>query len=396
VKLNHWRAQPRRAARRAVTIATVALVVSALAVAAGAAFAGPDRKSALPAKIVVGVVDSITGPAGFCGVEEQQGIALAVKEAKRQHFLGKSEIELKLIDDRSNVDAAVSGMSQQIDAKVAAVVGLCNGANAIVSIPVAGRAGMPLVITTASAADPSPAHVFRAGIPQSRYASQVIRLLKGRGVKKVAVFYDTSVPTIANPVWNNAQRIALKNLGIELAEVEAAPVATAGVADFSSQVAKLLRAKPDAIGVLLQGAPNLTVVNQLRQAGFKGPIWGQQGMLAPFFINGGPNVNGVLVSVSFAPGLGPTSSKVFAKKFEQRWGRPPTELGAHGYDAMWMLMRALKAANSTDHAKIIAALTAIKKMPGAQGDLRFNAIGDAVGRGFVAEFRDGKMVGISK
>ncbi len=372
----------------------VALGVAVLAVAAvGAATAG---NAALPATITIGMLDSLTGSAGFCGVEEVQAAAIAVKEAKRMHYLGKTQISLKVLDDRTNLEQAASGIGQLIDEKVAVVVGPCIGAGANVTMPITTRAGMPHVITTASAADVSPPNVFRAGIPVPRYASKVITLLKARGVKKVAVFYDTSVPTIAQSVWGLTQQVALKSYKIEVAALEAAPVSTSGLSDFSSQVAKLIQAKPDAIGVLLQGAPNLTVVNQLRQGGYTGPIWGQQGMLAPFYLAGGKNTDGTLIPVSFAPGLGPASSKKFAKAFEQRYGRFPTELGAHGYDAMWMAIRAIKLANSTDHEKIIKALASIKSIDGAQGHVRFNALGDAVGTGFVAEVRDGKVVGLAK
>jgi ABC-type branched-subunit amino acid transport system substrate-binding protein len=59
-------------------------------------------------------------------------------------------------------------------------------------------------------------------------------------------------------------------------------------------------------------------------------------------------------------------------------------------------MRALKKANSTNHARIITALRGIKSMPAAQGNLRFNNVGDAVGTGFVAQFQNGKMVGVQR
>lgn len=371
-----------------------ALCVTVIAVAAvGSATAG---SAGLPSTVTIGMLDSLTGSASFCGIEEVQGASIAVKEAKRMHFLGKTQIALKVIDDRNNLEAAASGTNQLIDSNVAVMVGPCVGAGAIVSIPITAKANMPQVITTASAADVTAPHVFRAGIPQPRYASKVITLLKNRGVKKVAVFYDTSVPTIAQSVWGQTQQVALKSYKIEVAALESAPVSTSGISDFSSQVAKLLGARPDAIGVLLQGAPNLTVVNQLRQAGYKGPIWGQQGMLAPFFLGAGAAVNGTFVSVSFAPGIGPATSQKFAKAFEQRYRRSPTELGAHGYDAMWMAIRALKLANSTDHAKIIEALSSIKSIDGAQGHVRFNQFGDAVGSGFVAEVKDGKVVGVTK
>jgi branched-chain amino acid transport system substrate-binding protein len=400
VEVRNGNSKP-RARGRARSILTIVLAASLVTVVLGgiatAATSSVKQKSALPAKITIGVLDSMSGSAGFCGVQEMQGVSLAVKEAKASHLLGKTQIAVKLVDDRTNLEAAASGTHQLIDANVAAIVGPCVGGGANVAMPIATQAGMPMVITTASAADVSPPNVFRAGIPQPRYASNVIKLLAKRGVKKVAVFYDTGVPTISGPVWNQTQKVALKALKIEVSDLEAAPVASSGLSDFSSQVAKMIQSKPDAIGVLLQGAPNLTVVNQLRQAGFKGDIWGQQGMVGPFFLEGGPNVNGVLVSVSFAAGLGPASSVNFAKRFGQLYkGVVPTELSAHGYDSMFMALRAIKDANSTDHAKIIAALAKIKTMPAAQGKLRFNSIGDAVGSGFVAKFSDGKLVGVGK
>jgi branched-chain amino acid transport system substrate-binding protein len=373
---------------------TAALAVATVAVtAAGAASA---HTSALPKTLTVGVLDSLTGSAAFCGIEEVQGAALAVKEANSMHFLGKTKLGMKVVDDRSTLDASVSGINQLVNAKVPVVVGPCISGGAQVVDPIATKAGMPMVITTASAADVSADNLFRAGIPQPRYASKVITLLKNRGVKRVAVFYDSAVPTNADAVWHQTQERALKAYHIDIADVEAAPVSTSGMADFTSQVAKMMQSKPDAIGLILQGVPNLTVVKQLRDAGFNGPIWGAQGMLAPYFLGAGSVVNNVFVSVSFGPGVGPKSSQKFAKAFQKRYHRLPTELGAHGYDAMWMAIRGLKIANSTDHAKVIKALSTIKKMPAAQGNLRFNSIGDAVGSGFVAEVKNGAVVGVAK
>jgi branched-chain amino acid transport system substrate-binding protein len=380
--------------KASISIIMLALVSLLVTVASSAA---TKQKSGLPASLTIGVLEEMSGSAAFCGTQELQGMALAVKEAKRSHFLGKTSVAIKLYDEGGKADNAVVGAHALIDANVAGIVGPCVAGPANVSIPVTSQAGMPQIITTASAADISPASAFRAGIPQPRYASNVIKLLAKRGVKKVAVFYDSGQPSIAGPVWNQTQKVALKALNIEVVDTEAAPVSASGSSDFSSQVAKLIQSKPEAIGVLLQGAPNVTVVNQLRQAGFKGTIWGQQGMDGPFFIGSGPNVNGVLISVSFAAGIGPVGSRNFTTRFEQRYpGVVPTELSAHGYDAMWMMLRGIKAANSTDHAKIIAALAKIKTMPGGQGVLRFNALGDAVGSGFVAEVKDGKLIGVSK
>jgi branched-chain amino acid transport system substrate-binding protein len=384
-------------ARRAgIVLASLALAALLAAVVSNAA---SKKTTGLPATVQIGVLDEMSGSAAFCGVQEIKGMALALKEAKRQKFLGKTQVSMKIYDDGGKNDNAVIGVKSLMDGGASIIVGPCVGGTANVTIPLTEQANMPQIITTASAANVTPLNAFRAGIQQPRYASQVITLLHNRGVKRVSVFFDSGQVSIVGPVWGQTQKQALKSYKMEIAEELSAPVSASGLSDFSSQVAKLVQSKPDAIGVLLQGAPNLTVVNQLRQAGYTGPIWGQQGMLAPFFLGGGPNVNGTLVSVAFAAGLGPDSAKNFTKRYEQRYpGETPTELGAHGYDAMWMALRGLKAANSTDKQKIIDALTKIKAMPAAQGNplLKFNGIGDAVGKGSVVQVKDGILVGVAK
>jgi branched-chain amino acid transport system substrate-binding protein len=373
----------------------LALVVLVLGAGLSAATASAKRDG-LPAEITLNEIASLTGAAGWAGQTEAQGASLAVREANRQHFLGKTKIGLKVLDDQGTPATAVAVAHQFIDGHPPLIIGPTVGGEANVVIPLTIQAGIPTLITTATAADVSDPNIFRVGIPQPRYTAQVLRLLKGRGVKKVAVFYDSGSASIV-PVWQKTTKVALAALKLEVVDTEAAPVRSSGLSDFTTQVANMLRSKPDAIGIFLDGAPNLTVVNQLRQAGFKGDIWGQSGMEAPFFIGGGPNVNGVLIPVSFAAGIGSKASLDFTKRFEQKYpGSVPTEISAHGYDAAWMAMRALKAANSTNPAAVREALTKIKSMPSATGVLRFNEIGDAVGKGFVAVIRDGKLYGVTK
>ena len=297
------------------------------------------------------------------------------------------------MDDKSSPDTAVAGIRQLIDDKVTAVVGPVNGSVGVIVAPIAQQARIPLVITTASAADVSGDYVFRAGIPQQRYAAAVVGILAKRGVKEVGVIWDQSQASIAGPVWLDTQKPALAKARISVVQDE--PVSTT-TADFTSQVLRIVRSNPDAVGVLVQGTPNLTIVNLLREAGYRGLVWGQQAMANAFYLSGGKNVYGSLVSVSFAANLGPASSKNFTKRFMQRYNTAPGELAAHGYDATWMAMRAIKQANSTNRAAVQRALARMKTMQGAQGLITFTNLGDATGRGFVVAANNGKFVGVQQ
>ena len=352
---------------------------------------GGGDGGSLPAEINLGMLDTMSGVAAFCGEQERQGAELAVEEINEQGFLGESKITLTVEDDKGTPEAGVAAFRGFVDDEVAAVVGPCLGTVAPATGPLAEQNQMPNVITTASGADVAPEFVFRAGIPQQEYAGNVIEVVEAEGAQRVAVLFDNAQPSIAQGSWGGAQKPAIEASGLELVVEEG----VAGTnSDFSSQVSKAVRANPDAIGLLFQGAPNLTIAKQLREAGFEGQIWGQQGMLNDFYIKGGPAVEGTMISVSYSPALEQGSTSEFTEAFKAKYDINPSELSAHGYDAVWFAARAIKEAGSLEGPAIQQAMANINEMPGAQGDLTFTDEGDARGSGGVVKIENGELVGV--
>lgn len=383
------------------TSAATACIAAAALVAAGCGSSDSDSSGAgasgggsLPSTIKIGMLDTMSGVAAFCGEQEKQGAELAVDEINSSKFLGNSKLSLNIQDDKGTPEAGVAAFRQFTDGGYAAVVGPCLGTVAPATDPLAEQAKLPDVITTSSGADIGPDYIFRAGIPQQEYAGNTIKVVASRGAKKLAVIYDNAQPSIAQGSWGGAQKPEIAKEGLDLAVAEG----VAGTnSDFSSQVSKALAAKPDAIGVLFQGAPNQTIVKQLREAGFKGIIWGQQGMLNDAYQKAGPYVVGTLIGVSYSPALNVPATKKFTDTFQAKYHIVPSELSAHGYDAVWMVARAIKKAQSTDGEAIQKALTTVASdgFQGAQGDLTFTADGDARGSGGVVEVGSGgKLKGV--
>ncbi len=117
-------------------------------------------------------------------------------------------------------------------------------------------------------------------------------------------------------------------------------------------------------------------------------------MLNDFYIKGGPSVEGTMISVSYSPALPVAATTKFTKDFEAKYDVTPSELSAHGYDAVWFAARGIKEAGSVDGAEVQKALAGIKEMEGAQGDLTFTDTGDARGSGGVVKVEGGKLVGV--
>lgn len=394
--------RPRRTVKRMATIMSIGVAILALAACGssskssgggGASSSGGGSTSAgkLPSSVKIGLLDTLSGQAAFCGVDERQGAQLAISQINSTHFLGSTQLSLSIEDDKGTPQDGIAGLQQLISQNVAALVGPCLGPVALATDPVAQQKSLPDVVTTASAADISPSYIFRAGIPQTQYAADVIKVLKARGVKKVSVIYDNAQPSISKSVWAQTQEPALKAAGIQVISAQGAPGTNT---DFSSQVTQAMQGSPDAIGVLFQGAPNLTIVRDLRNAGYHKQIWGQQGMLLPFFVNGGAAVQGTLISVSYSPALPVGAAETFTKVYRAQYHINPTELSAHGYDAVYMVAHALKAAGSTSGPALQKALAAIHGFDGAQGHLTFTPDGDARGSGGVVEVKGNELVGV--
>lgn len=178
-------------------------------------------------------------------------------------------------------------------------------------------------------------------------------------------------------------------------ELTSKPTASSTATDFSTQVQELMKGEPEAVGVIMDGTANISIVNELRQAGYKGKIWVGVGADSEYFFHeGGPNVEGVLLSVAYSSADESTVPKEFTEAYKAKYGQDPADLNAHGYDGMKFLIQGMKEAESAEPVAIQKALSGIKTFEGAQGEMTFDSEGSATAKGGVAEVKNGELVGL--
>jgi branched-chain amino acid transport system substrate-binding protein len=345
---------------------------------------GGGDLSGLPDKITIGAIDSLTGPAAFCGTSEVDGMKLAIKVGEEQGLLGDATIDLKVVDDTSTSEGGVTAYRSLVGQDVSAFVGPCFSAAAQAVIDLTSGDKIPMVLTTAGGANfADPEYAYRAGIPQTHYVQLLADALDQKGVKSVSVVYQNDNEAIVD-LWEQTLKPRLKELGIEIVVEDAVAGTTQ---DFSAQIARYRDNPPDALGVLMVGGANVTFVSQVREAGLKQPLFGQQAMAAPFFLeNAGEAADGTIFNANFHPGEEFDSSVAFTKAFSEEYGHDPDYAAANGYDAMMRVILAINAAGSADPADIKAALDKdVPSMDGAQGPLTFTANGDVEGPGVIIE-----------
>ena len=210
------------------------------------------------------------------------------------------------------------------------------------------------------------------------------------GKKTVAIFYE-----------NNDYAIGLKDAfmaGAKIAglKVTGAEAYVAKTTDFTPQLTKLLRDKPDTIFLCGYYPEGALIAGQARKLGFDGPLFGADGIDNEDYIKiGGKAADNTYMTVPFLAASAGPAGKKFAVQFKEAYGRDADWMSANAYDCLGILAQVI-AKTGPDRKKIRAGLAAInsnaKGYDGITGLTYFDEKGDCFKPAFVKVVRDGKFV----
>lgn len=82
----------------------------------------------------------------------------------------------------------------------------------------------------------------------------------------------------------------------------------------------------------------------------------------------------------------------FVKAYKAKYNKEPDAFAALAYDAVQLLVQAIKDANSTNPEDIKNALAKIKDFEGVTGKMTIDEQHNPVKAGVIIEFKDGKQV----
>jgi len=132
------------------------------------------------------------------------------------------------------------------------------------------------------------------------------------------------------------------------------------------------RIDPAALVLIAQARDSARLLGELRAGGYKGRVFGGPWMGRRAFLEqAGSSADGAIF-----PYLQVTSPQAhsFEKRFAERFGRRPDYAAAHTYDALTMLVAAIRK-GGLDRARICEAVKEIAPWPGVSGEIRWDSVG---------------------
>jgi branched-chain amino acid transport system substrate-binding protein len=309
----------------------ILLAASAVVLAASAAQAQE--------KLKVGVVATLSGPPAVLGQQLRNGFNLAVKALDGK--LGGREAEVIVVDDELKPDVAVSKVKALTERdKVEFVVGpiFSNILAAIMKPATEGGAILisPNAGTSNFAGKDCNPNFFVTSYQNDQVFGVSGKYAQDAGVKKVFLMapnYQAGKDALAG------FKTFFKG---EVVDEVYVPL---NQLDFSTELAKIATAKPDAIYVFLPGGMGVSFVKQFRQAGLADKVTflsaftvdestlpAQQDAALGFF--GGAN---------WAPDLDTPQNKAFVAAYEKEFGAVPATYAFQAYDAALLIDSAVRA-----------------------------------------------------
>lgn len=338
---------------------------AALAMAGGSALAEPVK---------IGFNVPLTGFAAADGKSALNGAELAVEQANAAGGIKGDKIELVVYDDQASPKESVPIAQKLIekDQVVLAISGSYSGSTRAAA-GIFQESGVPYISAYAVHPDITRAgdYVFRTsfvGQVQGRAGAKLIGEMLGK--KKVALI------TLKNDFGKSLAagfREAAGKYGVEIvAEYEY------GIKDrqFGPIVSKVKSDRPEAIyasGYFFTAGP---LVSQLRAAGIKVPVIGQEGYDSQKFIEiAGAAAEGTIITTSLDRDSSAAETKAFIAAFERKAGHKVDMVAASAHTAVKVAVAALKAAGSSDRAAVRDAI-AKTKVEASTGRISFNGLGE--------------------
>lgn len=326
--------------------------------------------------IRIGSVSPLTGPQTHIGKDNENGARLAVDEINAQGLtLGGKAVRLELLseDDQAEPKTATIVADKLLDAGVVAVIGHLNSGTTIPASKRYHDAGIPQISPSATAVAytaqgfKNAYRVMANDAQQGKALGQfaVTRL----GAKRIAIIDDRTAygQGLADEFEKSAKAAG--------AEVVAREFTNDKATDFTAILTSIKGKTPDLLffgGMDPQGGP---MAQQMKRLGMSSKLLGGDGIQNANFLKlAGADGEGMLASSPGLPLDAMPGGTAFRQKFEAKYG--PIQLYApYAYDAVRVLVEAMKRADSAEPAKVVAALAQTNHQ-GVTGPVRFDAKGD--------------------
>lgn len=358
---------------KALRFLSVILMVGILL--SGPALAAPPLQEEEPIKI--GAIVAITGPASPLGVPERDTLMMLEEKINAEGGVNGRPLKIIIYDTESDETKAVMAIKKLIEEdKVLAVIGPSQTGTTLAVVDTVEKAEIPHISLAAGIqiVEPVKKWVFKTPQTDLFAVSRILDYLETQGISKIAVI---NVSNAFGESGKNQILLQAKERDMEVvAEESFGPEDT----DMTAQLTRIKASDAEVVICWGTNPGPAMVAKNMMQLGMKIPLLQSHGVANKKFIElAGEAAEGVifpagrLLVAKDLPEDDPQKPVLleYSSMFEEKYGRSADTFGGHAWDALYLLVNAIKKVG-TDKEAIRDALENTTGFVGTGGIFNFS------------------------
>lgn len=352
----------------------LAFTVAALAAATALAVSGCSKVSDT---IKIGVAQPLSGPLGSLGKDMANGVKMAIDDINKAGLkIDGHPVKLEMVqaDDKASADEGKKAAQQLIDQGVVAVVGHLNSGVSMAAAPLYAEKNIPqLAIST------KPDYT-RMNLPTTfRLVANDEIQSKAMGSYAAGQISGTSYAVIddGTPYGKGLCDLTATEIQKQKKTVTLRKSLDDKRTDFADLLPQLQAAKVDVIVTTLNDFQVVALIEQLAKAGMdEVRIIGGDTIKTDKLIKAQLPLRGVYATSPIIEPREFNAGKDFLARFRAAYGGEPTYGAHYAYDAVHVLVAAIRRAETTDGKKLTEELKKIDALAPVTNAIRFKPDGE--------------------
>ena len=330
--------------------------------------------------IRIGSFLAATGGAAFLGDPEQKTLEMYVEKLNAAGGVLGRKLVLVAYDSAGDAEKARTFAKRLIEQdKVDLIVGGSTTGETMAAVPLVEQAGVPFISLAGAVVivEPVKKWVFKTPHTDRMACEKIFADMKARGFSKIGMIAG------AGGFDRSMRQECLAVAGKYGVTIVADESYGAKDSDMTAQLTKIKNtAGVQAVVNPGFGQGPAIVTKNFRQLGMTMPLYQSHGVASKEFIRlSGEASEGVrlpaaaLLVAEILPDSDPQKAVVvgYKKEYEAKYKSEVSTFGGHAYDGLFLAVEAIKAAKSTDKAKVRDALESIKGYVGTAGVVNMSA-----------------------
>ena len=328
--------------------------------------------------VTIGSFVSTSGSGAPFGVDQLQGMELAIRHINASGGIAGRKLVLKQLDTAYDKTQAQSVVHNFVaDKSVIGLVGPTSSAEAFAADPIAVAAKLP-VLAPANGAAGIPQigpYVHRIGVPEELLlpsaAKTAVKQLK---LKKAAILYAQDDPFATTGF--KAFQTQLKADMVDVVEVIGYD---SKAVDFTAQLQRLKDKNPEALFIAAKSSDGTVLLRQARQNGIMVPVVGNLSFTSPALVAAaGDAVEGLIVAAVWDSSDASEMNQRFIAEYKKSFNRDATPLAATTYNCIYVIKEALERSKDFSREGLQKGLLAMNGFKYLGSAIEFRSIGNGL------------------